>query len=144
MSNLPQLAQLEFDTIAAMTSVPRGKSFLFDFNTGQFILKNGKMIEIRGLDALKVWIEKILRTTNNRFPIYDGTIYGCGVDDLIGSNFPFSFIQEELKRQTLEALLQHEDINNITDWQFVRDSSTMSISFTINSIYGTSPQEVIF
>lgn len=144
MSNLPQIAQLEYDTVIEGTSKPRGKSFLFDFKTGQFVLKNGKMVEATGIDALKIWIEKTVRTPKNRLAIYERTDYGCGVDSLIGSNLPFDYTQEELKRETLEALLGHEDINNITDWQFVREGSQMTLSFTVDSIYGTSQQEVTF
>lgn len=142
MSNLPQITQLEFDTSIEETTKPRGKSFLFDFNTGQFVLQNGKLVEAKGTDALRIWIEKILRTARDRFLAYDGTNYGCRNEDLIGSNFPFDYVREELKRETLEALKQHEEINNISNWQFVRESSIMSISFTVDSIYGTSQQEV--
>jgi hypothetical protein len=133
MSNLPKIAQLEFDTSVGETTPPRGKSFLFDFQTGQFILVNGKLVEARGIDALKVWIEKIMRTARDKFNVYVNTNYGCRNEDLI---------QEEIKRETLEALVQHKEINSVYNWQFVRDGSTMTISFTVDSIYGMNKQEV--
>lgn len=141
---LPSISQLDFGTITQETTPPRGKSFLFDFATNQFALKDGKMVEVHGLDALKIWIEKILRTAVNRFRAYDGTGYGCGIDNLIGSNLPIDYIREEMKRQTLEALLQHEEINSISDWQFVRDGSMVAISFTVDSLYGANRQGVNF
>ena len=38
------------------------KSYLFDFTTGDFALRDGKLIECDGIESIKVWIEKILRT----------------------------------------------------------------------------------
>ncbi|MGE7828959.1 DUF2634 domain-containing protein [Paenibacillus sp. NPDC093718] len=143
--SLPQISQVEFDTITEETTLTnRGKSFLFDFKTGQFVLRNGKMVEANGLEALKIWIEKTLLTAKYRFPIYNGTEYGSSVDDLIGSNLPADFIQEEMKRETLEALLQHEQINDITDLEVILEGSKMVVSFTVDSVFGTSQQEVLF
>ena len=53
------------------------KSYLFDFDRGDFVVRDGKLIECDGIDAIKVWIEKILRTEKGRYPIYDNTEYGC-------------------------------------------------------------------
>lgn len=49
------------------------KSYLFDFTTGDFALRDGKLIECDGIESIKVWIEKILRTEKGRYPIYDNT-----------------------------------------------------------------------
>ena len=38
------------------------KSYLFDFTTGDFVVRDGKLIECDGIESIKVWIEKILRT----------------------------------------------------------------------------------
>ena len=38
------------------------KSYLFDFGSGDFVVRDGKLIECDGIDAIKVWTEKILRT----------------------------------------------------------------------------------
>ena len=38
------------------------KSYLFDFENGDFVVRDGKLIECDGIDAIKVWIEKIPRT----------------------------------------------------------------------------------
>ena len=32
------------------------KSFLFDFDTGDFNVRDGKLIECDGIEAVKVWI----------------------------------------------------------------------------------------
>ena len=69
------------------------KSFLYDFSKGDFVIRDGKLVECDELEAIKVWIEKIIRTEKNRFPIYDGTEYGCYLEDLIiGNNYTIEFV----------------------------------------------------
>ena len=38
------------------------KSYLFDFDSADFVVRDGKLVECGGIDAIKVWTEKILRT----------------------------------------------------------------------------------
>ena len=59
------------------------KSYLFDFDSGDFVVRDGKLIECDGIDSIKVWIEKILRTEKVRYNIYNNTEYGCHLEDLI-------------------------------------------------------------
>jgi hypothetical protein len=44
-----------------------GKSFLFDFATGDFVVKDGNIQTLEGIEALKIWVEKILRTEKDRY-----------------------------------------------------------------------------
>ena len=37
------------------------KSYLFDFDSGDFVVRDGKLVECDGIDAIKIWIEKILQ-----------------------------------------------------------------------------------
>ena len=52
------------------------KSYLFDFDSGDFVVRDGKLVECDGIDAIKVWIEKILHTEKGRYTIYTDTEYG--------------------------------------------------------------------
>ena len=45
------------------------KSYLFDFANDDFVVRDGKLIECDDIDAIKVWIEKILRTEKGRYTI---------------------------------------------------------------------------
>lgn len=76
----------------AASSPTGGKSYLYDFEKGDFVIRDGKLIECDGIEALKVWIEKILRTEKGRYQIYDGTSYGCQLEDLIiGNSYAIEF-----------------------------------------------------
>lgn len=143
--SLPQLAQLEFEIEEIEQEAnqrKRGKSFLFDFNKGDFVLKDGKFVRIEGLEALKQWIWMNIKTEKYRFRVYDGTDFGLTLEQLIGSNYPFSFVTEEIKRVISDGLLVHESITDLSNWNFERDREQIIVSFEVNSIYGEFRQEV--
>ena len=112
-------------------------TFLYDFKTCDFVMKDGNPITVSGIDALKVWIDKILRTQLYRYSIYNGTSYGANIEDLvIGKNYGTAFIQSELKREIETALLQNDDIESISDFVMIRNKDKLDISFTLGTVYG--------
>ena len=56
----PNSTDVMFDNKSDISSGT--KSYLFDFTTGDFVVRDGKLIECDGIESIKVWIEKILRT----------------------------------------------------------------------------------
>lgn len=109
------------------------KSFLYDFSKGDFVIRDGKLVPCDSLEAIKVWIEKIIRTEKNRFPIYDGTEYGCYLEDLIiGNNYTVEFVEAELKREIEEALLQHPKITSIGSFMLHRDKTLLSVTLEVS------------
>lgn len=117
------------------------KSFLFDFDTGDFVVRDGKLIECDGIEAVKVWIEKILRTEKGRFKIYDNTEYGAKLEDLIiGNSYSVAFIESELKREIEDALLQNPQIRSVSNIQITRgiNSLTVELEVTLDDTGGNS------
>lgn len=147
---LPSIAELEFENEElAEEDVPTiGKSFLFDFKKGDFVLKDGKLVVLEGIEALKMWIIKVIRTEKFRFRIYENTEfendeqYGVMLEDLIGSNFDREFIEAEIEREVTEALLLHEYIISVDEWQFERNSKKMTVSFAVTTYDETLNMEV--
>ena len=115
-------------------TVMAGKSFLFDFTAGDFIIRDGKLVECKGIEAIKVWIEKILRTEKERFNIYNDTDYGCRIEDLlIGSNYPVTFIEAELKREIEDALKQNPNILSVSNFSIERTASGITVSMEVET-----------
>lgn len=114
-------------------------TFDFDFKTGEFVTDgSGEPIVITGIDALKMWVEKILRTQLNRYPIYRGTSYGANIEDLaIGKTYEAGFAESELRREIEAALLQHEDIQSISEFSVSRSGGVLEVTFTMLTVYGT-------
>ena len=109
------------------------KTFLFDFNRGDFVLRDGKLVVCDGIEAVKVWIEKIIRTEKNRYSIYVGTQYGCHLEDLIiGNNYTASFVESELKREIEEALLQNPMIISLSGFVLERDKGSITVTAEVN------------
>lgn len=113
------------------------KSFLFDFKNGDFVSKDGKLVKVEDTEALKMWIEKILRTEKFKFKIYskqDKRLeYGITLQDLIvGYNYQKEFVEAEIKREVAEALLKHPLINNLDNWSIEKNNPVLRIGFRVN------------
>lgn len=113
-----------------------GKSFLFDFKKGDFILKDGKLVVVDDIEALKVWIEKTLRTEKFKFKIYEKENsrleYGITLQDLIvGHNYPKEFVESEIKREVTEALLKHPLIEGLDQWKIEKNNPILKVGFTV-------------
>lgn len=120
-----------------------GKSFLFDFNSGEFKLQDGKLSTIEKLEALKSWINKILRTDKNKYEIYKNTSYGVeNLKDLLTSNYPFEFIKAEIERSVKEILLKNKNIKSVERFEFERNNRLLKVSFNVISNFGLIESEV--
>jgi len=131
----PEMAQLEFKQPEAPKITDPGKSFKFDFTAGDFVLSDGKLVVIDDIEALKVWVEKIIRTERFKFKVYDrndGNEYGLTLVDLIGTVLPRAFVEAELKREIGEALRRHLRIASVSNLSTERDDNWLKISFQIN------------
>ncbi|WP_066503460.1 DUF2634 domain-containing protein [Abyssisolibacter fermentans] len=139
---LPKIAELEFKTAVEEDFNDSGKSFLFDFDKGDFVIKDGRLVEISGVQALKVWVEKILRTEKYRYKVYernDKNEYGVVLEDLIiGNNFPQAFIEAELKREITEALTKNPMIQSLSNFKIVKRNPRLIVSFKVNLADGNS------
>ena len=108
------------------------KSYLFDYDSGDFVVRDGKLIECDGIGAIKVWIEKILRTEKGRYTIYADTEYGCHLEDLIiGNSYTVEFIEAELKREIEDALKQNSQIKSVTNFQIIRSKHSITVTLEV-------------
>lgn len=121
-----------------------GKSFSFDFSSGDFNVIDGKLIEINNLDALKMWIDKVLKTDKFKFRIYDSTDYGItDLKELITSDYPLPFIQAEIEREVKETLLKNSNIKSVQNFEFERNKRLLTVRFNCYTVYGQVRNEVI-
>lgn len=120
-----------------------GKTFLYDFKLGDFIYRNGAPIEVTRIEALKIWIEKVIRTERDRFKIYENVVYGVYLEDLIGTNMPKGFTESEITREITEGISDNPFVIEVKDWRFERIDSVMNVYFTVVSDFGNFEVEVI-
>ena len=125
------------DTVLTRVETPAQtgtRSYLFDFNKGDFVVRNGKLVECDGMDALKVWIEKILKTEKGRYRIYDGTGYGCQLEDLIiGNTYTLEFTEAELKREVEEAILKNPLVISVSNFTLTKTANALTIQIEVKT-----------
>lgn len=112
--------------------IPYGRSWAFDFETGQFIRHGNAPAEVADLDTLRVWIEKALRTARGAHPIYS---------DSYGTDYPEYGIGDQFSAETVgsltdsitDTLLVHDRIEEIRDFNFTGglDSDHLFVDFTV-------------
>ena len=121
------------------------KTFAFDFEKGEFVMKDGNPVVLSGIDALKMWIEKCVRTQLGRYSIYKGQQYGANIEDLvIGKSYGIDFAESELRREIETALLQNADILSMESFSAVRERRTLNINFTLKTTYGIVEEAVSY
>ena len=109
----------------------------FDFQKGDFIIINGRPKMTVGSERIKNWVQKILNTQKGRYKIYNGTGYGINIEDtFVGKNYNRDYIRSEVKREITEMLTANEDIVSIDNFNMEVDGSLLTVSFTVNSVYG--------
>lgn len=135
----PETTDLPSETIVNNSTSTIGKSYIFDFTVGDFIVQDGKIVIADDQTAMRVWIEKILRTEKSRYSIYEGTQYGTSIEDLIiGNNYNIEFAESELRREVEEALTQHPLIIGVSNFSIERTTSGANIIFTVVLKDGTT------
>lgn len=145
---IPDIAKIPVIIPTESEKYDLGVSYLFDFKKGDFVYKNGAPVEVTGIDALKVWISKMIHTEKHRFPVYEGADieYGVTLEEyIVGKKYPTPFVQSEIKREITESLLLHPRISYLSDWSFTRGDDSLEIAFTVNLVDGQtfSIQEVL-
>lgn len=86
------------------------------------------------LEAMKQVIYKILNTERYQHLIYSWN-YGIELEDLFGQ--PVYYVVPELERRIIEALMQDDRIESVTDFEFdTSKRGTVAVKFTANTIFG--------
>ncbi len=125
-SNLAD-AIASFPTQETEVSIPR--EYAWDFEKNDFQLKDGKFQVVEGIEALKIWIWKAIKTSRYTYPIYSDN-YGQELDKLIGEGLSKSLAESEAKRLTLECLKDNEHILSIRNFSVDKSNDVLSITFT--------------
>lgn len=126
-----------------VTQITYGKELAYDFEKGDFIYQDGRPKIVEGTEALKVWIEKAIRTARYRFPIYTFQ-YGCELEDIIGLDLPRAVLESEVQRVIKEALIYDDRIEDVRDFIIERGGDWLKVTFTVITTLGdTLQQEVV-
>lgn len=117
----------------SVVSMP-SKTFKIDWDHGHI---NGT---IDGLESLKQAIQLSLLVSRYDWAIYSWQ-YGNELLNCIGE--PNQYVQSESKRMIVDALSNDNRILSIDDFEFTYpDKESIKVSFTVQTIYGETSEEV--
>lgn len=125
-SNLAKAVAL-FSEEEIEVSIP--KEYAWDYEKNDFKLKDGKFQIVEGIEAIKIWIWKALKTSKAIYPIYSED-YGQEFEELIGKGISKSLAESEAERLTLECLKENEHILGISNFRADKSKDVLSITFT--------------
>ena len=130
-NTLPDI--IGFDTDIQLTSRP-SRTWIIDRNTMQV----GYMDE--GLEAVRQSVEIALNVERFQWQIYN-TNFGNELEELVGDDA--DYIQSELPRMVDDALSVDDRVIDTADYVFSVDGDSMTVSFTVNTVYGQLTEELL-
>ena len=111
------------------------REYAWDIETEQFIIEDGCIPIVEGVEAIKIWIYKCLKTIRGKYDAYDWS-FGHDITFLIEQNFTRDFVISEAKRMTEEALLRNKYIKSLQNIEVSIIDKTLQISFIAITNYG--------
>lgn len=143
MANYPFIDITANNVIKTTWEPPR--EYEWDYKTGKFIVRNGRIYILEGIEALRIWIYKCLLANRGRYQAYSWD-YGTDLESLIGSGLTREAIVSESKRMVKDALFMNPHIKEIIDFKVtfggigegnvVYGDSTLLMVFTVISDCG--------
>jgi len=113
-----------------------GRELKFDFGVGEFV-GGGSPQVVEGVEALKVWIEKALRTARYRYLAYTAA-YGSELEAFIERQPPLTqaLLEVEVERLCREAIGYDNRIRELRNFRIVRGSDCLDVEFEVVTILG--------
>ena len=110
-----------------------GSEIAWDFNTNQPVILDGKIQLVTGIDALRVWIEKALRTERYKWSAYKWT-YGAEIEKMLEMGLVGPALNHSLKQSITDALIYHPQISQVTSFKFTPENDRLDIEFEVKTI----------
>lgn len=110
------------------------KEIAWDFELDSPIIYKNDFVTVTGLDALKVWVYKTLKTRRYKHITYSNS-YGVSLNNLIGRMYDTN-LERDIKKEITEALLINEYIDRVNILNLSLDGTNLSIDLKIDTKEG--------
>lgn len=132
--DMPDLVEAVEDT-----SIAYPKSWLFDFDTGDFVLDGaGNVVEADGLTAWVQWCVKAVLTQRLAFVVYNWD-YGVDIENVMKQPTR-AVIEAELEKEITEALMTDPRTAEVKNFAFEWSGDELHVNFDIVSVAGFTTQ----
>ena len=132
--DMPDLVEAVEDT-----SIAYPKSWLFDFDTGDFVLDGaGNVVEADGLTTWAQWCVKAVLTQRLAFVVYNWD-YGVDIENVMKQPTR-AVIEAELEKEITEALMIDPRTAEVKNFTFEWSGDELHVNFDIVSVAGFTTQ----
>lgn len=115
----------------------------WDYTTDMPVLLNGDFKVVEGVEAIKVWCYKALKTPKLVHPIYS-TYFGSEIDSLIGTTYSIALTKAETERYIDEALSINEYVLSTKVVSIEPLNDVLKVDIYIDTIYGGGELSIVF
>lgn len=105
------------------------KEIGWDFDLDSPIINNNDFVIVSGLEALKVWVYKTIKTTRFKYLVYSNA-YGTSIKNSIGKVLTKS-VEMELRKEIIDALLINKYIDRVNILTLNLIDTTLNIELEI-------------
>ena len=120
---------LEYETAVAVEQKPIGRTWVFDFNTGEFLMSQGgtpRKIQNDDVAILQQWIRRALTTERLAYNIYPQG-FGVELEPILSNALTGPAATAHVVTTVTEALLYHDRISNVTNVVVTDENGTIFI-----------------
>lgn len=127
-------------TEATQSEVKFGRSWKFDFSSGEFVTTpTGKIAQSTEIEAWLEWCQKSVNTDRYRSLVYSRQ-YGQEYEDLIGRHLTRAGNESEIKRITTECLMIDPRTAGVENFSFKWDGDAVYFTCDVISVRGETGQ----
>lgn len=123
-------------------SIGRSPTFVFqdDGRASRFQLVDGALVERQGVEAVKQWLELMLRQKPGRVPIYcvDGAVQPGVEQTSTDRRAPEGWIYAEIERNIRDTASFCPAIRTVDNFEFTRVRRGVEVRFTVHTRTGES------
>jgi hypothetical protein len=125
----------------ATAALPLLTEWAVDWKSKRFAQRNGDFYTVTGVEALKIWVDRALRTESQRFWYTAwSTDYGNELAGLLGGVTDQGILESLLRQYIREALLVSPYISEVDGFSFSKQGSRVTVACTVHSVYETFTQ----
>jgi len=121
---------------AAKQAVIEPCTFLFDWEEERYDMTEGEPTRVTGPEAVKAWLELVLRTRRGRYRIYPPD-FGCSFLDLRGRKIPYGTSLPELQRELEQSAGYLDLIESVSGVEYDDGAVRCTVELA-----GSGPQEI--
>ena len=107
------------------------KEIGWDFEKDEPLFKENNFVIVEGIEALKIWIYKTIKTTRFKYLIYSNA-YGTSIKSFIGKVFT-ERVKNDFKKEIIEALLINNYIESVSVIEYKLDYNKLFLSLKIET-----------